>query len=284
MTGENKLQSKGDANAGFLEKNESPPLEFRLERIKRSANLRLYYLDLFHYSRTISECYLDGRFAIHLHFADAIPFCISFRRCLDDFRWPAFLRYEPDHLPVLVRIVEVPKEPCPVASFVRLQTLDCCYVGFTDPIEVLITNPRTTETLWRVFDRKLSALADLPRVTKGHVVNHVIECSSQMEQNFRDTDTNFIRYRRIIEEIEARSEALLDLGVDSITLRLPESIDPHPRILEMFICPAYSEIGAMEVIHEVDSQYERQPAGSAQAENAEGIRDTNPQEGRVFWE
>ncbi len=140
------------------------PIELRLERSKRISNLKLDFLKRLHDRHTFAELYCDGMVELHVHFADKGMSCATYRKIQGGKFGIAGCVQHSNHIalndrefPMLVWVRDLAECFRPLASFVRLQPLDYCYMGGIDALEPASLNPMR-ESLWRVFNGKLCSV------------------------------------------------------------------------------------------------------------------------------
>lgn len=238
---------------GKLEEwRQSLPLELRLEVSKCLSRLSLDFIKRLNDVRPLGELYRQGEMALHVHFAAPWRGCAYYRAVLGPkgFAWandsanPEGGGNGSHELPVLVWIRDGLESPCPVASVVRLQTLEHCDMALVDTAEPtsLFLVP---ETLGRVFDDKLCAIMNHARIKRGKLENEIIKRGSAVVANLSDQDAEAERDRIQIES-KYLTGIRIELFERGFFLHLPEIFDGSLKLAKVFVCPADPFKGAVE--------------------------------------
>jgi hypothetical protein len=150
-------------------------LELRLERIKRAGNLSMDFLQRLYNWKTVGDNYAKNRLDFHVH-ADlnGLAICGRFRCCGDA---DELIVRDKNEIIVFVDIAKVGEMPRPIASAVRLQTLDCCYMRGVQTSQGNIFP--SFETVWRVLDRELGSSLGGARVKVCEFGDEVIQCRAE---------------------------------------------------------------------------------------------------------
>jgi len=222
--------------------------EIRFERFQKMSRLRNEASKRFFSSRSIAERYVDEEIDIHFHLglADGIvcAFCHPWKSekanitgSEDCKSCSALLIGQMD---VLVGIREVPENPRPIASVVRLQGLDSCNVGLIEALEPSTGLP-PQEALFRVLYRELGTLDWLARTKGGEFVNQIIKSGPEIVANLSCKDA-LIKWDKI--RLRNLERFLLGLRIhlydNVIKLDLPECSDSINKITKVFACPVGS--------------------------------------------
>lgn len=213
-------------------------LELRLERLKRLGNLRLEYLQRIYDWRSVGERYVMGACNVHVHIRrpNGVAVCFVYRWRLSSttpvIEGPGF--QESREMPVFVWIREGAKEFRPVASFVRLQALDACYMGIVDTLQERVTVTR--KILWCVVDRELRSILGVPGVQPGEGIDEIVEGGAEIVDRFPNQDA-----RSWFDQLDAdnvRGCSGDELTLDgSIRIVLPQGIEEGTQLRKMFLCP-----------------------------------------------
>jgi len=243
------------------QKDES--LELRLERVKCAGNARLQLLKRFYDRRPISERYVRGGVVFHVHYLVAHgEFCAAFGvregiheslSFVDAFDFDASREADADlrdgEMPVFIWIGNVAKGFRPIASFVRLQQLDRCYMSGVEAAKENTASTAqilpTRESLWRLFDRKLGSFLGLPGVTLSEPIDQVIERSAQVISDLADQDAENSRHVHVrVAYLDAGAADRADL--DTLVVVLAERADSNLKITKVFPCPVYPSESAVK--------------------------------------
>jgi len=170
-------------------------LELRLEISKCMSNARLDFLKCLYNRESVLERYRKRIVHLHLHMPQAER-CVTLEPVNPVEIVPLKTRVgchtgdsaSLDEVTVFVGVGAVAKAFDPVASVVRLQPLDCCYMNGVDACE----HPWgvTSETIRVVFNRKLRSLLLDAGVKFGEFEDEVIECAPEVIANLTDKDRN----------------------------------------------------------------------------------------------
>jgi hypothetical protein len=137
-------------------------LKLRLERLKRLSNLRLEFMKRLYDWRPIVEQYLQGNCELHVHFLTGNGMlCARYRPREIEEAKSFSIRPKPsfesssmeNEVSVFVGIGDIPQYSRPIASSIRLQILDNCYMSGIEAIEPSALFP-PLESLFYIFDRK----------------------------------------------------------------------------------------------------------------------------------
>ena len=227
----------------------SNSLEFRLERIKRFSNRSLDFLKRLYDRRSIAELYLQREVCLHVHFLTRHGIaCARYHTGKIEESKPVSGGVDNEleaslivmQSPVLVWIGEVAESLRPIASVVRLQSLDCCQMSGIEAFELFLLPKR--EALLSVFDNELSAINDLSRVQDGKFVNQVIKRSPEIVadlpyQNGKDEWNAKVLVRA---DLDFAWSIRIEIPRNRIVLRLPELIDSSYKLTKVFACPSYA--------------------------------------------
>jgi hypothetical protein len=244
----NATSAAGAGEAGAPEKTDS--LELRLERIKRLSNASLEFLKRLYDRRPVAEQYLKGDCEVHLHFfARDRVYCARYRAARDvEEAKPIGISKNAGlneasmecKLAVFVGTGEALKRCRPIDSVVRLQSLDCCYMGGIEAVEPSTLFP-PLESLLLVFDRELSSIDASPGIERGKLIDQIIEGGSKIVCDFADDNTDLDRNSEPLINDELRFAKMVRVCIPfqgtSLFLFLPESFTPCYKIKNVFACP-----------------------------------------------
>jgi len=225
-------------------------LEFRLERFKRVSNASLDFLKRLYDRRSIAELYIQGEIDLHMHFFSGHGVaCARYSAGEIEEAQSVGCGINLKHeialvimkTPVLVWVGEIAKNLSPIASTVRLQSLDCCYMRGIEAIEPSAILPKR-ESLLLAFDRELRAIYDATRVQDGKLVNKVIHSCSQIVTNFTNQHAKDKRHAEITggSNLDFARSVRIEIPHNRILLRLSEDFDSLYKISKVFACPPTS--------------------------------------------
>lgn len=263
---------------------ESESLELRIERINSLGNLQMKLIKCFFHGHSLTKTYVAGKAVIHVHGRILRPIRVSFCLTLTSGDEHVLLSGN-DEMHVFVWIGNIPKNACPVASIARLQFLDYCDMGITDATEIGVS--ATSETLFSIFDRKLSALYDLLGVKVGQLIDEVIQGSTQIVNRLSDQDADFRRdnLRRALlvgcegGDIELPRLILTDSGV---TVRVSrELIKQGLQIKQVFFAPTDPLVSAIQTVHMLYYPQGDDYGKKDSKDTQRALQDSHPHKGRV---
>jgi len=261
------------------------PLELRVEVTKSLGSLRHELLQSFYDRRPIAERYRDGSVAVHIHcFAGEDSFCIS------------WINADSDGAPkgskvlVFVGVGEINEPLHPVASLKRLQPLNRCDMVAAEISFQTIPAEELVKEFFRVCDRKLCSLYNLPSIEAREFINQVLQGGSEVLDDIAKDSAEPQWSRLINKGAEGPVRNLTEHALDddlpllvieghSISYDLGKLPNEGLERVQVLTCPVNPLVSAIQRMHEVSSTYERQPverqpAGSAQTEDQEGSRDS----------
>ena len=187
------------------------------------------FLKRFYDRRPIVERYLDGKLGVYIHARTG-------RRC-----W--CLIYERAHSyesksPMLVGVGQVSKRPRPIASRMRLQSLNHCLVFDRKSFETG-TNP-PLPVLYAIFNRKLRTLLNFSRIQEREFVNKIVQGSPQIIYSF--TYKNPENRWRI--NTAGQRQALF-ISVPTYC-RTAKGRTLTFDVRQVLLCPTYSRVGIVK--------------------------------------
>jgi hypothetical protein len=232
------------------------PLELRMEISKRLSNACFDFLKRLSDQRSIVERYLASEIDLHVHFLTSFGMkCATYRKIKrgelsisDRIKHDGDPSLDRGEFAVFVFVREIAERSRPIASVVRLQTLDSCDMGGIESLEPTSLNP-SLESISRVFDQKLrSLLLDAGRVTPRKLKNKIFERSSKIITNLSNpnSDGHWCEYTNRDHTPDVVQRILLELGENSIVLFPNKNGDALPEIRKVFVCPRYSLKSAVE--------------------------------------
>ena len=227
---------------------ECSPLEFRLESLKRTSNASLNFLKRLFDRRSVAELYLQGDVDLHVHFLTRNGvFCARLCAFNIEKAQPVSRR---EHVkskstlvemkaPVLIRVGKIPKEWRPVATLIRLEPLDCCYMSRIEAIEPTSLLPER-KSLLLAFDWKLRALNNPAGIENSQLINQIIEGGSEVVANLPNKDAkeqgdSHITFDR---ELELARSFQIKIPGNRIMLLLPEGFNSSDKVSKVFSCPS----------------------------------------------
>lgn len=228
--------------------------ELKIEINKRLSNARIDFIKRLYDRRPVVEQYLDGDCDIHVHFTTGIHrWCANYISCrAAGVSVKGDAPSDVDESVVLVEVVEVPEHRDPVASLVRLQTLDHCNMGFVDALEVGVTP--SGEAIGVAFNRELSARWLSISSQEGKSVDEIIQRAAEIVTNFTnqnragdwDRKGRPLADTRPYEEIVRRIR--IKLGYEAVFVLFGDDVQFFPQITKVFLCPVYSPAGAIKAV------------------------------------
>jgi len=234
---------------------ETLPLELRFEITECLANDRYKLLKLFYNRDTIAERYLNGNILLHVHvLTGENRFCATWRR--GDHDGMPHSR----QMLVLVGIGQVSENPRPVASNVRLQSLDSCDVLPGQTIKVPVIFPKV---LFRIYDNKLCLLYNALGIVASQLINKVVQGDAEVLDDVANEPSRFRRSGSIEGCRERPQYSVCDAAIwerdigwfalqgDVITYNLPKGFDFGAQTVQVFPCPVDPLISAVQLIHAV---------------------------------
>lgn len=249
-------------------------LELDLEAIKRFGNISLKAAKYLYDGFSAVEGYVNHDVEFHAHlFACDRTLCALYRAVvpLTSMQTPTLdetsLLPNCYEMPVLVWIRKPGESLRPLASRVRLQSLDSC-----DMLGVDVLKPGLytsfSEHVLEVFDRKLRAILRQAGVFPSKSIDEVIKRGPEVvdrlsKKNAKDRRHITVRYvdkssgLRVDKKLLAFFEAChIEMDARGPALRHPKRPDSPAKILNMFLCPIDpGECGIEFVRHEVDSAH-----------------------------
>ena len=229
-------------------------LELRLEGNKRISNLCLEFLYRLYDRRTISELDCAGDVDLHIHFSEGGMWCATYWSAdavkIPVIRSGVYVRLgmasNIGKFPVFVSIGKISESFSPVTSHVRLQPLDCCYMGGIDTLEPSRLPP--LESLFRVFDRKLCSVLRAARIQFGEFKDEIIEGASEIVTNFTDKNPDTHGHKSLSENSKYRivRRIRIELNGNRILLLPSDCLNSFLQISKVFVCPPYSFETAVE--------------------------------------
>ena len=124
----------------------------------------------------MSELYFSGKTEFHIHFNSVRPYCANYRSGevfeigqmfpVNGMGHEFMVSLGGDERSMFSGVGNVSKFGRPVASVVRLQSLDGCHMCGIETVEPVTLFP-PLEALFAVFNRKLCFLFDRSRVEDG---------------------------------------------------------------------------------------------------------------------
>jgi len=140
-------------------------------------------------------------------------------------------------LPVLVHIGKLSERQRPIASFIRLISLENCDMAGVDTFAPGLLFPRP-EILWAVYDRKLREVLRRFGIEFSDLENQVFESGSQIVKDLPNTNSNTHSDRHTNINVTSLIPFVgLQTSDDGFSLFQFEAGNPWPKILKVFICP-----------------------------------------------
>ena len=237
------------------------PLEVRLERNKCISNLSLDFFERLYDRRPIWERYVAGHVNLHVHGSiDGMRCCawvaanltqVIFKTSEDPSSDVTSARHE---MPVFIRIGTLAEQPRPIASLVRLQSLDYCDMAGVDAFEATsLCVPN--KVLFRVHNRKLRAALLGAGIEYGQFENKIIESTSEVVTNLPHQNAELHSVESLSGKREIRDALVrgirIELKDNGIGLFSKGVVGLRHEIKKVFVCPLYSFETAIERVREV---------------------------------
>ncbi len=276
--------------------NEPVPLELRLERLKRFGNLKLDFLQRLYNRRPIGEQYRQGDRELHIHFLPGAT-CATFRAPV--IEWDRLNQCTTVSvtngcgefaMPVWVR--DITQASCPLASVVRLQPLDRCYMRGVDSPQCADTVRGvfpSREALWVIFNRELDTYLRRPGIVLGEFMGEVFKRRPEVVARLADQHAKPERENRLHHHAhDPRSGREGEVGfIRGIKIELVEQailLDvfhfPNStfQVSKVFTCPVYSLESAVErmELHRLHSIHGEVNGPRRRGRKSRGRRDSAP--------
>lgn len=227
-------------------------LELRLEHSKRLSNLRLEFLKRLYDGLPVVERYLQGKVELHVHFLarDRMLCARYFSRQIEKLE-PLSVSPKLDlksplvksEVSMFVGVGDIPQFGRPITSSVRLHSLNSCYMSGIEAVEPSTIFP-PLEALSLIFNRKLSAINNLPGIEDSKLIDEIIEGGTKVVANLADDDAKIDRNRNVPMHDELRFAEMLRVCIPSpatgLFLFVPEGFDSCYKIKNVFLCPSRS--------------------------------------------
>ena len=234
-----------------------PPLsrlELRIEHLNRLSDIEDEFLKRLYDRRSVGEQYCSGgQLNLHVHFrASEGMWCAEYRKrqaveigifskdinCCDQ------LPTDANEFPVCVWVTEGLESSRPIASFVRLQPLNCCDMSLVDTLEPTLLLP-PHETLFRAFDWKLRSILRDAGIIFGKFKNDIIESALQVITNFPDKNRNSDGGFNANWQFNVAQELRIGINGDNVVV-IHKRSESQPQIGKVFSCPPCSFGSAIE--------------------------------------
>lgn len=239
-----------------MTKNKLSSLELRLEYFKSKSNIQHKLLKAFYDGRPISERYLDGSVAIHVHlFASKDCLCVTAVNA--DYAGMS----ESGEMPMFVWVGKVAEKSRPVTSCVRLQPLEHCNVLSSESAEM----PQISlELLLRIYNDKLGFLYDALGIKASQLIDKVFKSNPQIGYGVSNQPANSCWCGEIDRETSSTERNLTSLAPDIHNAHLilqgnvichnfGEGANFRPEGVQVFPCPVNPLISAIEWMHRSNS-------------------------------
>lgn len=238
-------------------------LELRLEVSKTVCNIAFKFLERLKDRQSIIERYRSGDVHLHwhvraggwMHCCTVISHSSNFGQIGIESRpnGNPSLATANNELPMLVLVGEVAEAASPVASHVRLQTLDCGYMAGVDAFEKG-SFAASIEVLFRVHNRKLRAALHGTGIQFGQLKNEIIQGASKIVANFPHENSDAHPEKSLgwpahIYDVVRRIR--IEIEGDGISLSLENVRDFDLQVSKVFACPPFSLETAIKRVNAV---------------------------------